>query len=440
MSRRMLRWWSAFVVALASLVLARPSEAHPSPTSVAFVDFTVDGAILEQTVPLSELEAAVHRAILRPGESTRQSVDREASFLRDYVRAHVRISQPGSEDWELSSLDLEGVDPKQGPELHVVIKFRAPRGSLDAGRSVRLLDEVVAHEVVTHYLSVYLRSDWSAGSSSSREPQLLGTIHAGRTALEVPRTGSFFRGVRFVIGQGVEHVTTGTDHLVFLFSLLLVAPAVAKNGRWSGARGTRQSIVALLRVVTAFTLGHSLTLVLGALRIVVLPEAFVEAAIAGSIVVTAIHAGRPLFPDREALVSTVFGLVHGLAFASSLAGRDLGSVQTACTVLAFNVGIELAQIALVAFVVPWLLLVARTSFFPRLRLAGALLAGTLAVGWLAERCSGIACPTSAVASWLGAHPVLVLVTFAATACAGRLYDAQRVDHAGRLSSEDAPCR
>ncbi|MBL9109055.1 MAG: HupE/UreJ family protein [Myxococcales bacterium] len=434
MSPRMLRYWAAFVVALGCLVFARPSEAHPSPTSVAFVDFTVDGALLEQTVPLSELEAAVHRAIVRDGETARQSVDREASFLRDYVRAHVRLSQPGSEDWVLSSLDLDGNDAKDGPELRFVMRFRTPRGALEAGRNVTLVDDVVAHEVVTHYLSIYLRSDWSEGVLARREPQLLGTVHAGRVAIEVPRTGSFFRGVRSVVGQGVEHITTGTDHLVFLFSLLLVVPAVASHGRWSGVRGTRQAIVALLRVVTAFTLGHSLTLTLGALRVVELPEALVEAAIAGSIVVTAVHAARPLFPDREALVAAGFGLVHGLAFASSLAGRDLGRMQTACTVLAFNVGIELAQLALVAFVVPWLLLLARTSFFPRFRIAGAIVAGALALGWLAERCSGLRPPTSAVAAWLGAHPVLVLVTFAATACAGRLYDSQRVAHAGRVSS------
>lgn len=154
MSPRMLRYWAAFVVALGCLVFARPSEAHPSPTSVAFVDFTVDGALLEQTVPLSELEAAVHRAIVRDGETARQSVDREASFLRDYVRAHVRLSQPGSEDWVLSSLDLDGNDAKDGPELRFVMRFRTPRGALEAGRNVTLVDDVVAHEVVTHYLSI----------------------------------------------------------------------------------------------------------------------------------------------------------------------------------------------------------------------------------------------------------------------------------------------
>lgn len=433
----MLRYWTAFVVALGCLVFAKASEAHPSPSSVAFVDFTVDGARIEQTVPLSELEVALHRPIVREGEAARQSVEREAPFLREYVRAHVRLSQVGAPAWESTSIELAGKESTDGPALHFFMSFRAPGGVLESGRALRLVDDVVAHEVVTHYLSVYVRSDWSEGVSAHREPQLLGTVHAGKVALDVPRTGSFFRGIRHVVGQGVEHITSGTDHLVFLFSLLLVAPAVAVRGRWGEVRGTRQSILALVRVVTAFTVGHSATLTLGALGVVVLPERFVEAAIAGSIVVTAVHAWRPLFPSREALMAAGFGLVHGLAFASSLAGRDLGRLQTACTVLSFNVGIELAQLALVAFVVPWLLLLAKTSFYPRFRVVGALLAGSLALGWLVERCLGVRCPTSAVAAWLEAHPIVVLVTFATTACAGRMYDSLGDVPSERLSSDDA---
>ena len=434
----MLRYWTAFVVALGCLVFSRSSEAHPSPASVAFVDFTVDGARIEQTVPLSELEAALHRAVVREGETARQSVERESAFLREYVRAHVALSQEGARAWEISSLELDGKESTDGPALHFFMSFRAPGGVLEPGRNVKLVDDVVAHEVVTHYLSVYVRSDWSEGVSAHREPQLLGTVHAGKVVIEVPRTGSFLRGIRHVVGQGVEHITSGTDHLVFLFSLLLVAPAVAVRGRWAEVRGTRQSLLALFRVVTAFTIGHSVTLTLGALGIVVLPERLVEAAIAGSIVVTAVHAWRPLFPDREALMAAGFGLVHGLAFASSLAGRELGRVQTACTVLSFNVGIELAQIALVAFVVPWLLLLAKTSLYARFRSSGAIVAGVLAVGWLAERCLGVRSPTSTLASWLEAHPVLVLVTFAATACAGRMYDSSESAPSERLSSDDAP--
>lgn len=437
MSTRMPRYWVAFVVALGCLVFSTSSEAHPSPASVAFVDFTVDGARIEQTVPLSELELALHRAVVREGETARRTVEREAPFLRDYVRAHVRLSQEGVELWEMTALDLDGKDSTDGPELHFVAGFRAPRGVAEPGRNVKLVDDVVAHEVVTHYLSVYVRSDWSRGIPADGEPQLLGTVHAGKIALEVPRTGGFFRGLRCVMSQGIEHITSGTDHLLFLFSLLLVAPALAVRGRWREVRGTRSSISALLRVVTAFTVGHSLTLALGAVGVVVLPERFVEAAIAMSIVVAAVHAWRPLFPGREALVAAGFGLVHGLAFASSLAGRDLGRVQTAFTVLAFNVGIELAQIALVAFVMPWLLLLAKTSFYPRFRIVGALVTGTLALGWLVERGLGVRCPTSALASWIEAHPILVLVSFATTACAGRMYDSLKNVPSGRLSSDDA---
>src|SRR6201999_1656522 len=100
--------------------------------------------------------------------------------------------------------------------------------------------------------------------------------------------------------------------------LLLPAPLVALAGRWRGRATMRRSLVHILGIVTAFTLGHSLTLALSGFGLVRLPSRPVEVLIAISILVSAIHAMRPLFPGREALIAASFGLVHGLAFASAL--------------------------------------------------------------------------------------------------------------------------
>jgi hypothetical protein len=377
--------------------------------------------------------------MVRDGETGRQAVAREAAFLGEYVRAHVKLRAEGGAQWLVDSVEVDGQERADGPELRFVMQFRAPGGTFDPDCDLSLVDDVVIHEVVTHHLAIYLRSNWSQGMAPAREPQLMGTLHTDHVALEVPRDGSFFRGLRSVVGQGIEHITSGTDHLAFLFLLLLVAPAVARHGRWSGARGTRQSLGALLRVVTAFTLGHSLTLTLGAVGAVVLPTKLVEAAIAGSVLVTAVHAARPLFPSREALMASAFGLVHGLAFASSLDGRDLGRLQTACTVVAFNAGIELAQIALVACVAPWLLLLARTSSFPRFRISGACLGGALALGWLLERFADSSFPSLVTTGLRSCPPIAGLFGLAAIACGAWLYDSRKCVRPESFSSKGAPC-
>ncbi len=105
-------------------------------------------------------------------------------------------------------------------------------------------------------------------------------------------------------------------------------------------------------MVTAFTIGHSITLIGGAFFGWALPSRPVEVLIAISILVSAIHACRPLFPGREAWVAGGFGLVHGLAFATLIGRFGLEPLQKAQSILGFNLGIELVQLGVVLAILP----------------------------------------------------------------------------------------
>jgi hypothetical protein len=411
----------SFLVLAGVLFTSDHASAHPTPGSAAFVDFTVDGARLEQDVPIEELERALHQTLAREGDLAASVVNRHADNLRTYAAAHVQAtSVPGARAWEVSVVDVTGHDASDGPRALFRFALRAPEG--EASASLHLHDDLIAHEVVSHYIAVYVRSDWAVGNVTNQQ-RLVGTIHAGHNDITVQRDGSFAHGFRSIVALGIEHITTGTDHLIFLFVLVLVAPVAASGGRWKARRGMREALLALARVVSAFTIGHSLTLALGLLGGVSLPSTFVEAAIAASILVTAIHALRPLFPRREALVAGTFGLIHGLAFASSLAQRDLGSAQAAWTLLGFNLGIELAQLGLLFMVAPWLLILARTPAYDAFRFGGASIAAVLATAWLLERTLGVSNPTAGIVAWLEAHPLALLVTLAACALTAHARDA-----------------
>jgi hypothetical protein len=410
------------LVALAWLFASSSASAHPTPGSVAFVDFTVDGARLEQDVPIEELERALHGTLALPQEreSAANIVSGHEQLLRTYAGAHLRAtSAPRNAVWSVAVVDVTGHDASDGPRALFHFVLHAPAG--EAAHSLNLHDDIVAHEVVSHYTAMYVRSDWSAGALNN-QPHLVGTIHAGRNDVTVTRAGSFFRGFRSIVTLGMEHIASGTDHLIFLFTLVLVAPIAAVSGRWAAQRSTRDTLLALARVVSAFTLGHSLTLALGALGGVTLPTTPVEAGIALSILVTALHALRPMFPRREALIACAFGLVHGLAFASSLAGRDLGRAQAMWTLLGFNLGIELAQLALLALVLPWLLMLARSRAYTGFRIAGASVSAVLALAWLVERTTGLPNPTARPVAWLEAHPIFVLIALASCALGARVAD------------------
>ena len=197
-----------------------------------------------------------------------------------------------------------------------------------------------------------------------------------------------FGGVPSMFKLGMRHIAEGTDHLLFLIALLLPAPLLSRRSHWAASNSVRRSLIQILRVVTAFTIGHSMTLALGASGLVSLPERPVEVLIAFSILISAIHAIRPLFPGREPLIAAGFGLVHGLAFATTLQNLGVGAWQRIASVLGFNLGIETMQLIVVAAILPSLILLSRTPAYSFFRLIGALFAGFASLGWILERTFG----------------------------------------------------
>ncbi|MGY1784386.1 HupE/UreJ family protein [Geodermatophilus sp. SYSU D00698] len=211
-------------------------------------------------------------------------------------------------------------------------------------------------------------------------------------------------GLVDVVGYGLHHVLEGADHLLFLLTLLLVAPLVAVGGRWRRREGPVPTLRRVLAVVTAFTVGHSLTLVASALGWVSVPGAPVEVLIAVSVGVAAVHAARPLARRGEVLVAGGFGLVHGLAFAGILTGLGLDGSASVPALLAFNAGVELAQLLTVALVSPSLYVVSRTRWYPALRLTGAAVALAAATGWALDRLGLLANPLAGAEEAVVAHP------------------------------------
>lgn len=227
--------------------------------------------------------------------------------------------------------------------------------------------------------------------------------------------------LRSLFHLGMRHIAEGTDHLLFLLVLLLPAPLLAAGGRWVGSAGVRRSVMHILGIVTAFTLGHSITLTLAALGFVAMPTRLVEVLIAVSILVSAVHALRPIFPGREAFIAGFFGLIHGLAFAATLDRLGLDWRDRVAGILAFNLGIEAMQMLVVLAVLPSLMLMSRTRAYPALRIGGGLLAGAASLGWIAERLLDIRTPVDAAMNLIARHAAqFALLLFAVSlACRWR---------------------
>lgn len=218
---------------------------------------------------------------------------------------------------------------------------------------------------------------------------------------------------------GMRHIAEGTDHLLFLLVLLLPAPLLVSFRRWSLPSGLRPSLLRIVGIVTAFTIGHSVTLTLAALNVVNVPGRPVEVLIAVSILVSAVHACRPIFPGKEAWIAAFFGLIHGLAFAATLDRLGLGRWDRVAGILSFNLGIEAMQMLVVAAILPSMILLSKTSAYPVFRVSGAVFAGIASVGWISERLFDVATPVDAIVNACARHSLLIAVNLLIVSFAGR---------------------
>jgi hypothetical protein len=250
-------------------------------------------------------------------------------------------------------------------------------------------------------------------------------------AKAVTSQGFTWSGFAGAFHLGVRHIAEGTDHLLFLLTLLLPAPLLALSGRWKGRATVRHSLTQILRIVTAFTLGHSLTLALSGVGLVRLPSRPVEVLIAVSILVSAIHAIRPLFPGREAIIAASFGLIHGLAFASALNELGVTGWYRLVNVFGFNLGIEALQLAVVTITLPALLLLSRTRFYSAFRIAGAAFACVASCAWIIERVLDQPNPIGDGVENLAHHGVMLAVAlWACGAIAWMMQGQDRLIHPG----------
>ena len=188
------------------------------------------------------------------------------------------------------------------------------------------------------------------------------------------------------IWQGILHIWIGIDHILFLIVLLLPAVLLRKDGVWQPVDSFRAALWNVLRIVTVFTIAHSITLSLAALDFVQLPSRLVESTIALSIILVGINVLFPKVREGALWIIFFFGLFHGLGFASVMGDLPFRMLDLIWVVLGFNVGVELGQIAIVAAVFPMIFWLRKNRFYTPVILKGGTIAlCVVASYWFVER-------------------------------------------------------
>ncbi len=192
------------------------------------------------------------------------------------------------------------------------------------------------------------------------------------------------------LGEGIRHILGGYDHVLFLLCLLL--PAVMRRGPngWEPVQRISQAILPIVGIVSAFTVAHSITLALAALKIVSLPSSVIEPGIAVTIMLAALDNIWPIFPVRRIVVTFFFGLIHGFGFASVLSELNLPTADFAWALLQFNVGLEMGQLIVVAVAATLLFSLRHWSSYRTVVIrGGSTVALAIAALWFIERTANV---------------------------------------------------
>lgn len=365
--------------------------AHPSPNTLIFLDVSPEKVMMEVQMPIPELELAFKPGISQePGKL----LERWEPQLREYLLAHIHAYSQKSRPWGITIENLSlshGKYPDSNISYwEVIASVNLMPQTGDDTHNFYLDYDVIIHQVINHAALVSVRSDWENGGTDQNNGEVQAITWNLQNNIIPPLHVSLQKGNRWtgfvsMVKLGMHHIAEGTDHLMFLLVLLLPATLRVNKGKWEGFGGTRNSLFGLLKIVTAFTIGHSVTLLLGAIGWVKLPAQPIEILIAISILVSAVHALRPLFPGKEMFIAAGFGLVHGLAFAATLSNLHLDAGSTALSILGFNLGIEGMQLFVVAITVPWLIILSKKTIYKPVRITGAVLATLAAIVWIIQR-------------------------------------------------------
>jgi HupE / UreJ protein len=407
---------ACLVAAIAALVLApSTASAHPLSTTAVLLDISPHQVTGQLQLPIDRLAIALNQPLTPITVAAPATTEQ----LRSYVAAHVSATSSSDGTQWAASVTGGRVEIIDGV-AHLVfdLALRPPNGAVT---DFRLHYDAIVARLLSHRVLVSSRP---AGNGSYTT---VGVIDWESQSLAVPAGGSDpEQGFVAALGLGVKHIGEGADHLLFLVMLLLPAPLLARRGRWVRTDNLRRNCIRVVHVVTAFAVGHSITLALAAFGFVSLPSRIVESLIALSILVSAVHAIRPFARGGEVWIATGFGLMHGLAFATLLGQLDLSRSSLVTALLGFNLGIELTQLLVVALVMPSLIVLSRTRFSPAIRVTLASAGIVLAAAWLAERTTLIAAnPLDSISETLVAHPFLVAAALACVAAAGWSADHRR---------------
>jgi hypothetical protein len=371
------------VIALLLFSLASAAGAHSTDQPYLYVFVTESGIDGRAELAIGDVEEVLGLDLSGDDATIEAALRDNADTLYRYLTDHLAISTVDQDRAiEFGAVDLfrEG-----STELaFAVIQFTAGNHTtipkmLDI-RFDPFFDEIEGKDGL-----LLISGGFELGEFTTAKETLVN-VNAGERQPRVDlgadgRWGNF----RSSISLGVNHIETGPDHILFILALLIPSVLVFTD-RWEPLAGFGAGLWRVLKIATFFTLAHSITFTLAGMGWLPTPPAkIVEATIAISIAAAALHTLRPVMPNREWILSFVFGLFHGMGFASLVSDLGVSRSSQLISLLGRNVGIEIGQVVVILLLFPGLYLLRRTPFYQPFVIVASMALAAVASLWTVER-------------------------------------------------------
>jgi hydrogenase/urease accessory protein HupE len=349
--------WRCHFVCLFAPLLAVPLLAHTVSLSYAEITTTEHQIRWSLRLPVPELDLLLGLDRNHDGAVDAAELTAAQSKIDEYVKSKVRVLQDGSAIPGTLGPLQPWKDPEGHPFIQTEMLFRAPSFDRVTLECDLLRDVVSTHRTLAKITTPAATQEF--------------VFEDGRTLALNAKPSTWQTALQFV-RMGVLHIFTGYDHIAFLIGVVLIGG----------------SFKTILKVVTSFTVAHSITLALATLHIVSLPSRWVESGIALSIMYIAVE--NLLFKtfDRRWLITFFFGLIHGFGFASALEEVHLPQGLLGTALFSFNLGVEMGQLCIVSLLLPLLLYSARLRYHEALVKCCSAVIFLLGSFWLWERVRG----------------------------------------------------
>ncbi len=371
-----------FVLSLLGIVMLVPAQAHVMGQSYVFLSIDEHSISGRVEITIKDLNRVLDLDFPEDGSVTMQQMLVHADLMDDYILQKIAFARMGDAS-EITIVDHGYLNTSFAQ--YVRLYFQLPPASKPTAY-LDVKNNLVFHSDDEHRSLLVVENNWKTGLFDN-EIVIALTFSSDNSQQRLDLSkGSVFTGLLAFVKLGMHHIWIGADHILFLIALLLPGVMLYIDRRWTGVPHFKSAVVNIIKIVTVFTVAHSITLSLAALGLVTLPSRLVESVIAISIAIAALYILIPRVSLHAFWVVLIFGLFHGFGFASVLAEMQIPDKYMFWSLFGFNLGVEIGQIAIVLVLVPILYFIRNWFYYARLVLPiGAFCLIGISIYWFVER-------------------------------------------------------